>query len=377
VDMAKLKYSFQEEYYKTHRRQLRDYVFGYFHVAAGLAASVAPLSNAMLEIPIIKNIVAQVLGITPHRPFPKFTRKRANNLAAEPRSRGEKIIFLSDPFARYIEPATEQAALDILLRCGFDVHVLPILGAGASLLSKGFVDAARRHAARVFDALNQVDPAGEASMVGIEPPEIYTLKHDYVDLLPGREAEINRRTSQVWLLDEFLLRSDAFNNLRVVIMERSSNLEGSFLRKIKFHPHCHQRAEGLAADGLPIGTNATIELLRNCGYEVELLDTGCCGMAGTFGYEAEHYELSMKVGELKLFPALTLSRPPPNSHVHTMSLSKEISSNLAEVPRRSGAEGVVVSTGAACRMQIQQGTGLKAEHSIVMVAKALLSTKLS
>jgi len=361
VDMAKLKFAFQGEYYKTHRRQLRDYVFGYFHIAAGLASAVAPLSNALMEIPLIKNFVAQVLGITPHRPFPRFTRERATILATGPGRHSQKIIFLSDPFARYIEPETEQAARDILLRCGFDVHVLPILGAGASLLSKGFVDAARRHAGRVLDALNRIDPAGEASIVGIEPPEIYTLKHDYVDLLTEREEEINRRTSRVWLLDEFLLRSDEFNDLRVVILGQSSNLlEDNFSRKIKFHPHCHQRAEGLATDGLPNGTNATVELLRSCGYDVDLLDTGCCGMAGTFGYEAEHYELSMKVGELKLFPQLRELRIE----------------NSELVGRKSKIENrklEIVSTGAACRMQIKQGAGVDAEHSIVMVAKALLN----
>jgi len=361
VDMAKLKFAFQGEYYKTHRRQLRDYVFGYFHIAAGLASAVAPLSNALMEIPAIKNIVAQILGITTHRPFPKFTRERAKILATGLGRHSEKIIFLSDPFARYIEPETEQAALDILMRCGFDVHVLPVPGAVASLLSKGFVDAARRHAGRVLDALNRIDPAGEASIVGIEPPEIYTLKHDYVDLLTEREEEINRRTSRVWLLDEFLLRSDEFNHLRVVILGQSSNLlEDNFSRKIKFHPHCHQRAEGLATDGLPNGTNATVELLRSCGYDVDLLDTGCCGMAGTFGYEAEHYELSMKVGELKLFPQLRELRIE----------------NSELVGRKSKIENrklEIVSTGAACRMQIKQGAGVDAEHSIVMVAKALLN----
>ena len=103
-----------------------------------------------------------------------------------------------------------------------------------------------------------------------------------------------------------------------------------------FHPHCHQRAEGPVPDGLPSGTSATMELLGSCGYEVELMDTGCCGMAGTFGYEAEHYDVSMKVGELKLFPALAplvsqSGMPFPNS-------------NLA-----SAGEGLVVSSGAACR----------------------------
>ena len=123
----------------------------------------------------------------------------------------------------------------------------------------------------------------------------------------------------------------------------------SDMPKIKFQPHCHQRAEGLASDGLPSGTNATIEVLRKCGYDVEVLDTGCCGMAGTFGYEAEHYDLSMKVGELKLFPIIR---------------SLEI-----------GNRELVAGTGAACRMQIQQGTGVDAIHPITLVARALLSDR--
>jgi len=120
-----------------------------------------------------------------------------------------------------------------------------------------------------------------------------------------------------------------------------------------FHPHCHQRAEGTSPDGLPIGVNATIELLRSCGYEVELMDTGCCGMAGTFGYEAEHYEVSMKVGELKLFPLL-----------------RKAGASATSQSLEDGVERVL-SSGAACRMQIQQGTGAKAIHPIVLIANQL------
>ena len=201
VDMAKLKFAFQAEYYKTHRRQLRDYIFGYFHIAAGFASSVAPISNAMMEIPVVKKVFANILGITDKRPFPKFVnrRSRIGRPVAEGVSRpgrdnpnGKKAIFVPDAFSRYIEPETEQAALDILSRCGYDVHVLPVIGAGATFLSKGFIDEAGRHAAKVLDALNEIDPAREVSIVGIEPPEIYCLKHDYVDLLSQREDEIHR-----------------------------------------------------------------------------------------------------------------------------------------------------------------------------------------
>jgi len=382
--MAKLKFAFQAEYYKTHRRKFRDYVFGYFPVAAGLAASMAPLSNALLEIPVIKTVVAKTLGITSRRPFPKFSKTRAVP-ATETMSQGEnkkQVIFLSDPFARYIEPETEQAAFDILTRCGLDVQTLPILGAGASFLSKGFIDQARHHAARVLDLLQQVDPAGELSIVGIEPPEIFTLKHDYVDLLPERWDEVNLHLRNVWLLDEYLLRSTEFQDLRIAKKEHLSNGGSGFPdKKVMFHPHCHQRAEGPSPDGFPNGVNATVQLLRSCGYEVELMDTGCCGMAGTFGYEEEHYELSMKVGELKLFPKL---REWKIEGGEIISQKSETLAPHAQVPwypaQRGtvpGSAGVenpksrVASSGAACRLQIRQGTAVEAVHPIVLVANAV------
>ena len=347
VDMAKLKYEFENQYYKTHRRPLRDYVFGYFDVAAKLASSVAPLSNAITQISVFKNLIAKVLGITPQRPFPKFANQRANYLTTETQRHGEKIIFLSDPFSKYIEPQVEQAAFHVLSACGYDVYVVPVIGAGASLLSKGFLEAAKRHAGKMLDALNQLDPQHEAAIVGIEPPEIYTLKHDYLDLIPERKDEIASRVARTWLLDEYLLRSEKFSALRVGTMGQQSHLEKK-KQKIKFQPHCHQRAEGLAMDGLPSGTNATVELLRLCGYDVELIDAGCCGMAGTFGYEAEHYELSIQVGELKLFPKIREWKV-------------------------EGGELGIVSTGAACRMQIQQGTGVDVTHSIVLIANLFKS----
>ena len=351
VDMAKLKFAFQAEYYKTHRRQWRDYVFGYFHITAGLAASLAPLTNALMRAAPVRNLVGRSLGITLNRPFPKFANKRAQIRTTETSRHEGKIIFLADAFARYIEPETEQAALDVLSACGFDIHVLPILGAGASFLSKGFIDPAQAHAARVLDLLSQVDPAQETTIVGIEPPEIYTFKHDYADLLPGRAQEIAKRVDHAWLLDEFLVRSTEFNDLRVVNWRQSKSAHPNLMvNKIYFHPHCHQRAQGPSLDGLPNGTNATLELLRSCDYEVELMDTGCCGMAGTFGYEAEHYELSMKVGELKVFPQIR-----------------------EQVIKDKGAK--VASSGAACRIQIWQGTGVDAIHPISLVASQLREWK--
>jgi Fe-S oxidoreductase len=215
----------------------------------------------------------------------------------------------------------------------------------------------------VLAALNDLDSEGTASIVGIEPPEIYYFKNEYIDLLPERGAEIQQRLKNTWLLDEFLLRSAEFNELRIGNLEEEKRQENGQERKIKFHPHCHQRAEGLSEDGLPSGTSATIELLRSCGYEVELLDTGCCGMAGTFGYEAEHHDLSMKVGELKLFPILRHmgeQTTPSGTNIQKSSIENQKSN--------------VLSSGAACRMQIRQGTGVEALHPVVLVANFLKET---
>ena len=330
VDMAKLKYEFKHEYHKTHLRPLRDYLFGYFHLVSRLLAPVAPLANFGMQNPLLKAMAARIFQIAPQRPFPRFSHRRAvaRRTGARP-----AVIFFSDPFTHYVEPQIEQAAFDVLDLAGFDPLVLPVVGSGASLFSKGMIAAARRHAAQTLDALARLDPHVSLPVVGIEPPELYTLKNDYFSLLPARAEEIRRRAEKTWLLEEFLVRSGALTGWR----ER--NLRGGIL---KFQPHCHQRAEAPAADGLPNGVSATVEMLRACGYSVDVLNTGCCGMAGTFGYDAEHYELSMQVGALQVFPQV-----------------------------KAAADARIVSSGAACRMQITQGTGAAVEHPLVLAARAL------
>jgi len=352
-----LKFAFMDEYYKTHRRPLRDYLFGYFHTVSAWMSPIAPLANAVMGFAPTRKLIAKATGITPNRPFPRYSTDRARvvRIGREAPCKGnphyQKILFLSDAFTHYIEPHIEQAAFDVLARLGFEVQVIPVVGAGASLLSKGFVDAARHHAERVLHAIARLDPDASAMIVGLEPPEIYCLKNETRDLLPERRAEMESLSCRAWLLDEFLIRSDAIDKLRVANIDNRKNT--SNISRIKFHPHCHQRAEGPADDGQPTGTQATVAMLRACGYEVEVTDAGCCGMAGTFGYEAEHYDLSMKVGELKLFPLVRNSSPKSEGF-------------------GGGREGVViVSSGSACRIHIEQGTHARARHPLELVAEYL------
>jgi Fe-S oxidoreductase len=221
------------------------------------------------------------------------------------------------------------------------VEILPVIGAGASLLSKGFVPAAQRHAESVLEAIRVRDGGAAVPVVGCEPPEVACLKHEYAALIPSRREEIRSLSARTWQVEEFLLRSNVINDLRVANMEMKTSGDATKNKnheKITLHPHCHQRAEPPADDGLPTGPLATAALLREFGFDVEVMDAGCCGMAGTFGYD--HYELSMQVGELGV------------------------------LPKARAAENLV-STGAACRMQIKQGAGRDAVHPLVLLRDRL------
>lgn len=337
VDMPKLKYEFMNEYYKTHRRPLHDYLFGYFHVVAKLLSPIAPLVNAFMRMGWSKRLIAKVTGVTDKREFPVFaTGEKVNRYTGKQVNKKGCVIFLSDVFSRYIEPEVEQAAFDILHTLGYEVKVLPVIGAGASLLSKGFIDAARRYAKKVLAEIKAFEPESVIGVVGCEPPEVYCLKNEYVALLPERREEIESITKKVWLVDEFLLRY----GLDMPCKEHA----GLSDHQITLHPHCHQRAEGLADDGLPSGTSATVEMLKMVGYTVDVIDAGCCGIAGTFGFDAEHYELSMQVGELGVLPKV----------------------------REAGVENrEIVSTGSACRIQIKHGAGIKTKHPLQLVRERL------
>ena len=195
------------------------------------------------------------------------------------------------------------------------------------------------------DPEHELDPEEQLPVVGIEPSEIYTLQDEFLDLLPARRQEIEALSKRTWLLEELLIRPqkiDKEDELRVTMMSHRSSL--SERPKIVLHGHCYQKARPPADDGYPIGQNASAELLRLLDYEVEIIPSGCCGMAGAFGYEAEHYNVSMQVGELTLFPTV----------------------------RQARQNGELVSAvGTSCRSQIADGTNVQAQHPIVLVANRL------
>jgi len=331
VDMAKIKYDFLNDYYKTHRRPLRDYLFGYIGVLGQLGRAVAPLSNLMLQSGIGKALGEKLFGLSAKRGLPKFVSSRKLGSVAPHEA---DVFFLRDPFIEFFYPEIAHDAIRVLAAAGLKAAVLPFNGAGRTLISKGLLPAAKEHARRVVQTIEAWDPERRIPVVGIEPSEIYTFKDEYLDLLPGEDG-VSALAKRSFMLDEFLLR-EGLDGLRAALTAPAQ-------RSVLMHGHCYQKAQAPADDGVPAGAAATAALLIELGFEVEQVNSGCCGMAGSFGYEAEHYELSMQIGEMAVFPAV----------------------------RGAGESQHVVAAGVSCRSQIASGTGREALHPVSLIAAQL------
>lgn len=343
VDMAKLKYEFACYEHSAagggRARKLRDYLFGYIEPLAHLAHPFAPLLNPLLRSRWGRLLAQRLLGLAAQRSFPRFSSRSLRSLGRN-RERGLKpasgvsVLLLSDAFNEYFHPTVGLAALDVLGAIGCEVTVLPVVGAGRTLISKGFLEAARQHAWRLVEAVRRLDPQGVLPVVGLEPSEIYTLLDEYPDLLPGNEY-VGGLARRSWTVEEFLLREGRSE----VLSQRRRQAEMKTSKKVLLHAHCYQKARPLAEDGLPVGAAATAVLLEACGYVVQTVNSGCCGMAGAFGYEAEHYQLSQQVGELALLPAV----------------------------RNASSDTLIAASGTSCRSQIEDGAGRQAVHPILLI----------
>lgn len=329
VDMPALKAEFLRAYYESHPRPIRDYLFGYFHITARWLSTIAPIINAATRIRPLRSLLALLLGIAGQRPFPRFAPGPAMVASSQG---GPTVLFLRDPFTHFIEGHVERSAFDLLRAAGVDIRVIEAIGAGASMISRGFFASARDHAKALLSEMANLDPTGSFTVVAIEPSEISALRHDYASLISDLTPDQRARLENVESVEGFLNALPAWNGLRI----------GEPRRTVRLHPHCHQKADDAARGRAVEADDPSLIFLRNLGFDVGIIPAGCCGMAGTFGYEAEHYELSQKVGELALFGWI---RKHPNIQV--------------------------TATGAACRMQINQGTGVAAEHPLVLAANAL------
>jgi FAD/FMN-containing dehydrogenase/Fe-S oxidoreductase len=352
VDMAKLKYEFLEHHYSSsgvHRHPPRDYLFGHIDKFSQLGMIFRPLTNFLLENINETGIIKNLLGLSTKRNLPPFAKNTLHTLFKQSdlndhdgNQQSERVLFLSDPFTEYYHPEIGLAAIEVLRAIGCEVELLPIIGSGRTLLSKGFLKSTRKHAESMVESIMTLDEHSQAYIVGIEPSEIYTLRDEYLDLFPGKDI-VKSIASRAYMVDEFLIRPDTIELpriLRIADILRDLNLDKM---EVLLHGHCYQKSQPPAADGYPIGEQATVKLLERVGFQVDTLDSGCCGMAGAFGYESEHYDLSMGIGELSLFPEV----------------------------RKRGENCVISTSGTSCMTQIKDGTGKEALHPITLIHKRL------
>ncbi len=331
VDMASLKSEFLAHYQEEHGVPLRSRLFGAIRRINRVGAATAPLSN----LPVPRALLERVAGIDRRRPLPRFARetllrwdRRRTRVGGGGYGARGDVVFLADSFTTFTEPAIGRAAIELLEAAGWSVRLESAGCCGRSSISKGLLDQARGMAEAMVERLAP-EAARGVPIVGCEPSCLLTLREEHLSLLPD-DPRAQVVADQTRLVEELLVEAIDDGGLT---LRPDAEVSG---RPILFHGHCHQKA--LA------GTAATVALLQRIpGAQVTELDAGCCGMAGSFGFEAEHYDLSMQIGESRLFPAL-----------------------------REAAAGTLVSaTGVSCRQQIGHGVGQRAWHPVELVKAAM------
>ncbi|MFM8495454.1 MAG: FAD-binding and (Fe-S)-binding domain-containing protein, partial [Planctomycetia bacterium] len=337
VDMARLKAEWQQHVHDAKGVPLRT------RLVAGSAGSLrraafAPwLYNVAVTAPGVSRLVKAVLGFHPRRSLPPLPPTTLRGwLARRPPRRSPathgRVHLFCDEFTDTLDATIGIQAVELLEALGYEVVVPEHVDSGRAHLSKGLVREARDLAARNVALLADI-VTDDAPLVGIEPSAILSFRDEYPDLVPESLAAAARGLAgKTLLIDEFLAREA---NARRITADAFT----ADHKKIKLHGHCHQKAlSSLAA------TVAALSLPRN--YAVEVIPSGCCGMAGSFGYEREHFDVSMQIGELVLFPAV----------------------------RATPTTTIVAAPGTSCRHQIKDGTDREALHPIEILHAALRAT---
>ncbi|SMO93306.1 FAD-binding and (Fe-S)-binding domain-containing protein [Gracilimonas mengyeensis] len=327
VDMAKMKAEFMHGWHEQNGSSLKERFFAEAGKLYPLASITPKLANAITASAPVKWGLEQVFGIDQRRDLPAFAPRSFGSLFKAHQRKGtvqspEKVVLFVDLFSWYNEPDVAMAAVHTLETMGYEVIISKHKETGRPQLSKGFLKDAQQIVREVLDDFRDYVEAG-IPVVGLEPSEILTLRDEFLELCRKDQKELARKLAlQSFMFEEF-------------VADHADKLPGSNQKqKVLLHGHCHAKAL--------VGNQPTVEALEAAGYEVEELQTGCCGMAGSFGYEKEHYEVSQDIGELVLFPAL-----------------------------REKKEELVCAPGFSCRHQIKDEVSRKAWHPAELIAQRI------
>lgn len=332
VDMARYKAEYLQHHYDETSIPLRSFLIANLTRIQKIAMSFPAAYNAVVSSKIFSSILKKVLRFAPQRAIPKiyrFTLKHWLRTHPDSRSYDRKVYLFADEFSNYMDVEIGITFIKLLRALGYQVTIPEHIESGRTELSKGLVKKAKKIARKnvmlLKDIVNEQIP-----LVGIEPSCILSFRDEYPDLVGDDLKEAAASLARNCLLyDEFIVREVQKGN---ITSEQFIAKE----QKIKLHGHCHQKAL--------VSIEPSKKMLSlPANYHVEVIPSGCCGMAGAFGYEKEHYSLSMQIGEQVLFPAV-----------------------------RSALQGTLIAApGTSCRQQIMDGTGVKAYHPVEILYRAL------
>jgi len=354
VDMAKMKIEFLHHYHANHGLPFKEKLIAWLPRYAPIARKLGFLLNLRNTIPGLPTLSEKLLGFTRHRPLPAWRRdsfghhselatRTINRKLAEAQANREgkpaeqqvtnrEVVLLIDTFNTYFEPENARAALSVLEAAGYRVHIPePVdkgrpLCCGRTFLNAGLVDQAREEMLRTVETLKPFVKKG-VPIVGLEPSCLLSLRDEFLSLLPGEDTD--HLSLSAMLIEEFLAREYRTGNLHL-------NLKPIAQKKALLHGHCHQKAFGVMAD-----VTTLLKLVPEL--DVAMIDSGCCGMAGAFGYDASHYNTSMAMAELAVLPRV----------------------------READADALIVAGGTSCRGQIENGTQRDVLHPVQILALAL------
>ncbi len=337
VDMAMMKTEFLYWYQKANGFSLRNKMFAYSGKINALFSKIPSVYNFFIRQNWFAGLFKKISGIAAQRSLPPLEKENLYRWinkhpeALKPKRKTKQTVYVFvDEFTDYMDNQAGKDVLKVLTALGYEVKVLKSAESGRAYISKGFLEQAQKLAyknVQLYDGL--IDE--NTPLIGIEPSAILMFRDEYLRLI--KEEQLKKSAEKIaentYLFEEFIKREYEAGNI-------SANDFTEAPQKITLHVHCHQKALGNQEDSAFV-----LSIPKN--YEVELLDAGCCGMAGSFGYEKEHYDLSMKIGELRLFPAL----------------------------RKADKTTKIAASGTSCRHQIHDGVHKHSEHPASILCKAL------
>ena len=330
VDVATLKAEFQYQYQETNGYSFRSKLFAHNTKLNKMGSAVAGLTNRIYDSKILGGLLKKTAGVATERSLPKVYSFDFNKYLQKFNNQSvvsnKKVVLYIDEFTNYLDIELGKDAIHVLSSLGYDISLF-FAESGRTYLSKGFLKQARKLAQKNIPQLN-VFAEKKLPVVGLEPSAILTFRDEY-KRLSNDKAVTDAIAKNAFLIEEFLAQEIELGNITSAHFTKEA-------KTVKIHGHCHQKAlsnQKVTFDVLNLPEN----------YKVTIISSGCCGMAGSFGYEKEHYDVSMQIGELKLFPAI----------------------------RKCEEDVIIAANGTSCRHQIYDGVQRRAKHPVTILKEAL------